>query len=351
MRPGGVLVVEQDLEARDLVAHWLTASGYEVVAAADDAEALWMLEEQTVGVAVCAIRAPGRDGLWLLEQLRRLSPETALVLATQQQDVGSAVASLRLGVVDYLIKPFGRERLREAVRRGSEWHRAAVTGRADRARLREDVDRRRIQLAGALSSVTIDSRSTLEATLGMLTLREPALLEHGRRVASLARAMAARLGFDAPTIEALERAALVHDIPKLVMPESILAKGGPLMPQELDVVRVGPSFGHDLMTGIDYLEDAAAIVRARYEWWDGSGYPRGLEGPSIPPESRVLAVADTFDTLVHPRRYRAAMDEPAALAEIRRCRGTQFEPTAVDVLERVVTGEPAQVGAASRSFV
>jgi HD-GYP domain-containing protein (c-di-GMP phosphodiesterase class II) len=173
----------------------------------------------------------------------------------------------------------------------------------------------------------------------MLTFREPALLEHGRRVAALANALAVSQRFDGASIDLLERAALVHDVVKLVMPDAVLAKGGPLLPQERDLIRIGPAVGHQVMTGVQYLEEAATIVSSRYEWWDGSGYPRGVAGDAIPPESRVLAIADTFDTRIQPRRYRAAMAEEAALREIRRCRGTQFEPALVDALERLVEDE------------
>jgi HD-GYP domain-containing protein (c-di-GMP phosphodiesterase class II) len=177
------------------------------------------------------------------------------------------------------------------------------------------------------------------------------MFAHACRVADLSRRLAQAYGLDHRVTEVLERAALVHDLPKLVVPDAILAKGGPLLPQELDLVRVGPVIGHELLLGIEFLEGAARVVRARYEWWDGSGYPRGLESEAIPIESRVLAVADTFDTLTQPRRYRAAMDDPAALAEILRCRGTQFDPDVVDALQRVLDETAVTAGTEAHRLV
>jgi response regulator RpfG family c-di-GMP phosphodiesterase len=281
---------------------------------------------------------PGRDGLWLIGELRKRCPDTAVIMATGVQDVGTAVTSLRHGVIDYLMKPFGRERLREAVRRGLEWHRAALAGRESQQRLHEEVAQRRHQLTFALNALPIDSRPTLEAMLGMLAIHDPALLEHGRRVARLASAIACEMDRPRGECEALELAALVHDLPKLTFPESIARKNGSLLPQERELIRVGPTYGRDVLNGIPFLGGAADIVHARYEWWDGSGYPRGLAGEAIPLSSRVLAVADTFDTLLQSRRHRPAMSLPQAIGEILRCQGSQFDPAVVDAFQRVQPG-------------
>jgi HD-GYP domain-containing protein (c-di-GMP phosphodiesterase class II) len=197
------------------------------------------------------------------------------------------------------------------------------------------VTERRTQLAGALNALVIDSRTMLEALLRMLTIGDPAMLDHGRRVADLAGLMAAELGVAEGEADVLQRAALVHDLPRLSLPESLARKEGTLLAQERELIRVGPTFGHDLLSEVAYLAEAAPIVHARYEWWDGSGYPRGLAGEAIPLSSRILAVADTFDALLQPRAYRPAMSERESAAEIVRCRGSQFDPAVVDAFCRI----------------
>src|SRR5262245_26970066 len=124
-----VLVVDDEPGIREIIARWLVGGGYEVQTAASAIEALERVHDRAPAVAPCDIRMPGERGLWLARQIRKDSPETAVIMGTGVQDVTSAVTSLRAGVVDYLTKPFGRDRLRESVSRGVEWHRAAADSR------------------------------------------------------------------------------------------------------------------------------------------------------------------------------------------------------------------------------
>ena len=120
-----VLVVDDEIGVRELMARWLASGGYDVRTAANADEALQRVSADAPAVALCDIRMPGHDGLWLAQNIRQSAPETAVIMATGVQDVTSAVTSLRQGVIDYLTKPFGRERFRDAVVRGVEWHRTA----------------------------------------------------------------------------------------------------------------------------------------------------------------------------------------------------------------------------------
>lgn len=329
---GAVLVVDDEAGVRDLMTRWLRAIGYTVVPAASAEEALAVVETTPVSVALCDIRMPGRDGLWLAEQIRRRSPDTALVMATGVQDVGSAVTSLRHGVIDYLMKPFGRDRLREAVQRGVDWHRVAAMSRRSRDELAAEARERREHLVQAFTALPLTSRAGVDAVLAMLTLREPAVLDHSRRVAALAVRTGRALGMTGDAIEALDCAALVHDVHKLALPDAVLRGEGPLSPAELDLVRQGPQFTSDLLARVPMLAAAARVVRDACERWDGSGYPRGLAGTAVEIGSRVLGAADAFDTMTHPRRFAPARSPADAREELRRSAGSQFDPRVVDAL-------------------
>jgi response regulator RpfG family c-di-GMP phosphodiesterase len=325
-----VLVVEDDVNVRDLLTRWLRGLGYDAVAASNADEGLGLFGQAPTAVAVCDLRMPGRDGLWLAEEIRRLSPDTAVVMATGVQDVGSAVTSLRHGVIDCLLKPFGRDRLKEAVARALEWHHRAVRSRADGVPEASEQQRRHRELAEAFRAAHIDSRPALDEFLLVLTAAEPLMLPHCRRVAARASGAAAIQRLPAPEIETLECAALVHEVAKLALPAAVLHKPEPLGAWERELVRALPETNHALLRQVPYLAAAAELVRAHHERWDGNGYPRGLAGPDIPRGSRILAVADTFDTMVHPRHTQPGLPENEAVIELRRCRGTQFDPAAVD---------------------
>jgi diguanylate cyclase (GGDEF)-like protein len=159
--------------------------------------------------------------------------------------------------------------------------------------------------------------------------------EHSQAVADIVAAMAAELRLDEETTEQLKLAALLHDLGKIAIPDTLLRKPGHLEPDERRLVRSHVHFGHSLLEGlgIDPVDD---WVLHHHEHWDGSGYPDGLAGEEIPFGSRVILVADAFDAMTSERCYKTASTATQALAEIRRRAGVQFDPEIVSALERCV---------------
>jgi response regulator RpfG family c-di-GMP phosphodiesterase len=330
-----VLIVDDENNVRDLMARWLESGGYSVVTAASAEEALQRLEAATPAVALCDIRMPGHDGLWLADRIRQAYPETAVIMATGVQDVGPAVQSLRQGVIDYLTKPFGRDRLREAVTRGLEWHRSAWDARRWRESLELEMEIRRARLTDAITAVHVDSDESLDALLSMLTLSDRDAYAHGYRVAALAVSIARTLGMPNEALGAVEHGALLHDIGKLAVPDAILRKPAPLSVEEILLVRRHPAIGGDLIALVPYLAGAVPIVRHAYERMDGLGYPDGRQAAEVCVGARIVGVADAYDTMTRPRVFRDAIPPGDALLELQRCSGTQFDPLIVEALRAV----------------
>jgi putative nucleotidyltransferase with HDIG domain len=331
-----VLVVDDEVGVRELIARWLVGGGYDVSTASGAEEALNRVRDTAPAVAVCDIRMPGRDGLWLAQQIRQDAPETAVIMATGVQDVGSAVTSLRQGVIDYLTKPFGRDRLRESVLRGIEWHKAARESRRWRETLDGEVDIRRRRLSDALGSLTIDSDTALDGLLAALTLGDHDAYAHAYRVAALAASVGRALQLSEEDMAALERAALLHDIGKLAMPEAVLRKPAPLTLEEQQLIRQHPQIASDLIAAVPYLEPAAELVRDAQERVDGLGYPNGTRASDVAIGARIISVADAFDAMTRPRVFRDAITPGEALLELERCSGTQFDAAIVTTFKRVV---------------
>ncbi len=331
-----VLVVDDEQGIRELIARWLASGGYDVRTASNADEALDRVHDRAPAVALCDIRMPGRDGLWLAQHIRQQAPETAVIMATGVQDVTSAVTSLRQGVIDYLTKPFGRERLRESVIRGVEWHKAAADTRRWRESLDAEVDERRRRLSDALDSLTIDGDAALDGLLSVLTLSDRDAYAHAYRVAALAASVGRALGLGEDDLTSLERAALLHDVGKLAMPEAVLRKPAPLTPEEQAVIRQHPQIAADLIAQVPYLSDAAELVRDAYERVDGLGYPNGTPALDVALGARIISVADAFDAMTRPRVFRDAISPREALLELDRCAGTQFDAQVVDVFRRLV---------------
>lgn len=333
---GSVLVVDDENGVRDLMSRWLESGGYSVASAASAEQAIHLMEDTPPAVALCDIRMPGHDGLWLADRIRHEHPETAVIMATGVQDVGAAVESLRQGAVDYLTKPFGRDRLREAVIRGVEWHRAAIDSRRWRESLQAEMQTRHSRLATAIAAFRIDSDETLDAMLSTLTIGDQDAYAHAYRVAALSASMARILDINDEEIPAIERGALLHDLGKLAMPEALLRKPAPLTAEEQELIRMHPRIGSDLIRDIPYLVNAADVVRDSHERLDGLGFPRGVRSDALSLAARIVTVADAYDTMTRPRVFRDAITPTEALLELERCSDTQFDRTAVDALMRIL---------------
>jgi putative nucleotidyltransferase with HDIG domain len=331
-----VLIVDDDPTLRDVVRSWVDALGFRTREAATAEHALQVLNEEPAGIAVCDVNMPGRSGVWLASQIRLLFPDTAVIMATAARDVETAVASLRNQVVDYLLKPFDMARLGEALALGRDWHHAAASQAGLHHALQDRLRNRRAAVAAALAQAQETPQDALEGLMSILQLHERDGRGHATRVARLALSMADELGFTDDRLATLEYGALLHDIGKLDMPASILSKPAPLDESEWEVMRTHPQVGYDLLRNQPRFAGAAEIVLTHHEAFDGSGYPRGLQGRAIPYGARILAVADAYDSMTHPHTQRPPMPPSLAIEEIERCSGSQFDPDCAEALGAVL---------------
>jgi two-component system cell cycle response regulator len=172
-------------------------------------------------------------------------------------------------------------------------------------------------------------RDATDVLLRRLAAREPAVRQHVREVADMARAVAWLLGMSNVERDVVARAAELHDIGKMELPEEILARRGPLRPDEQDLMRRHTLIGESLIAAAPSLRPVAGLVRASHERWDGNGYPDGLYGEGIPLGARIVAVCDAFSAMCEERPYGRVLSEAEAMAELRSCSGTQFDPVVV----------------------
>ena len=184
------------------------------------------------------------------------------------------------------------------------------------------------QKQGGRASARSQSKDVL---VQALLERSPELTEHLSVVSRMAGATARRLGLDEAERETIETAGALHDIGKFAIPDAILDKPGPLDDVEWEYVKRHSAIGERIVAAAPALAGVAKLVRSTHEHVDGSGYPDGLTGEQIPLGARVLAVCDAYDAMTSgDRPYRKAMDPASALAELRRCAGTQFDPSVVE---------------------
>jgi putative nucleotidyltransferase with HDIG domain len=322
---------------RGILGLWIRDLGFDLREAESAEAALDELRHAPAAIAVCDVHMSGANGVWLAARIRERYPSTAIVMATSGHEVDIAVSSLQNDVVDYLLKPFDRSRLTEALALGLDWHRASTSGDTLHQALQDRLRTRRARVAGAIAEAQASPDKAMHGLIAMLQLHQRDAFGHATRVARLAVALADELRVSDQLMIDVEHGALLHDIGKLEMPVEILSKPALLTEEEWRLMRTHPEVGYEIVRRLPGLEHAAEILRAHHEAFDGSGYPHGLKGRSIPFGGRILTVADSFDSMTHPHTQRPPMLPSLAVREIERCRGTQFDPDVAVALGAVLS--------------
>src|SRR4029450_11758717 len=331
-----VLVVDDDVSVRPMLASWVNRFGFCAFEAASAETALTQLEATPTDIALCEVSMPGGDGACLAARIRERFPTTAVIMATSVDDADVAVSTLSNDVVDYLLKPFDSTRLREALPLGLDGHRASVGDEELHHALQSRIRSRRATVAATLARAQSSVQQAADSLIAMLQLHERDGRGHSTRVTRLALALADELGVTDGDVDGLEYGAMLHDVGKIDMPAEILCKPPPPTDDEGAVMRAHPQVGYDLGRKLPHLAAAAEIVLAHHEAFDGSGYPNRLRREEIPLGARILTIADSYDSMTHPHTQRPAMPPAMAMSEIERCSGSQFDPDAAAALGRVL---------------
>jgi putative nucleotidyltransferase with HDIG domain len=271
------------------------------------------------------------DGIGLLERTKEKYPDMPVVMVTAVHDISVALAAIRNGAYDYLLKPFEREQLLNTVSRALENRRLKVENRTYQTNLESLVKARTDQLQAAMSSLERSYDITLEALGDALDLKDRETEGHSRRVTLFTIAIAQALGLPREQITIIARGAFLHDIGKMAIPDKILNKPGKLEVEEMTIMKEHAYHGYQIVKKIPFLADVAEIVYSHQEWFNGEGYPRHLKGNEIPLGARIFSVADTFDAITSDRPYRPAQSFAAARTEIAKFAGRQFDPEIVKV--------------------
>jgi putative nucleotidyltransferase with HDIG domain len=325
-----ILVVDDDASVRDVIRVLLFEGGYDCTAVASPEEAVELSTQSEFSLVISDLKMPTHDGLWLLEQIRHLHQDTAMIMLTGVGDTEAAVECLRRGAADYLLKPPKVTDLIRAVERALARRRLEVARKSYQRKLERRVREKTAELSQALREVQASYNNTLYALVAALDAREHETSDHSQRVVRYTLAIAEQMGIPEEARPEIARGALLHDIGKIGVPDAILLKPGPLTPQEWEEMRRHPQTGWSIIRSIPFLETPAEIVLSHQERWDGTGYPRGLKGEQICIGARIFAIADTLDAMTTDRPYRRGVNFEAAQAEIRRCAGTQFDQACVE---------------------
>jgi putative nucleotidyltransferase with HDIG domain len=309
----------------------LESRGYRCTALSNGREAQEFVRKQTPDLVLLDLILPEMDGFEFLVWLHSFDPKIPIIMVTGIHDISTALEVMRRGVFDYILKPFEKDKLFRAVERAWQ-HRQLVTENKNyQINRQQEVERKTAELSNALDLLTHAYDDTLEALGSALALRDTEAGDHSQRVSAYTISIAKRIPVPFPYLTVLARAAFLHDIGKMAIPDKILRKPGPLDDAEKVIMRAHCEIGCNMLTRIPFLRDAAEIVLAHQEFFDGTGYPRGLHGEEIPLGARIVSIANALDCMLSQSPYRKALPVSHAREEIRRCAGTQFDPKIVEV--------------------
>jgi len=327
-----ILVVDDEEPIRDIVSAMLTSAGYACKQASSGIEALAVLSfGQEFELMLSDLMMADLDGIGLLERTKEKYPDMPVVMVTAVHDISVALAAIRNGAYDYLLKPFEREQLLATVSRALENRRLKMENRNYQLNLESLVEARTNQLQTAVANLERSYDITLAALGDALDLKDAETEGHSKRVTAFTIAIARAMGVPREQILVIARGAFLHDFGKVAIPDAILRKPGKLDKREMDIMKEHCYHGYQMVKKIPFLVDAAEIVYSHQERFDGTGYPRGLKGEDIPLGSRIFAVADTLDAMTSDRVYRPAQPLKAAREEIAKWSGLQFDPEVVKV--------------------
>jgi response regulator RpfG family c-di-GMP phosphodiesterase len=322
-----ILVVDDEEFLRSIVRERLEIAGYSVQEASNGNQALAMLESGgPYDVLLTDIRMPVMDGITLLGEWGKRSPGTAGIVMSANVELDTAVHALKMGACDYITKPINFDVLL-----------ITIENALRKKDLERQLDDYRTNLEAKVKKQTdvINSNYVrfIDSLIRTLEAKDFYTRDHSKRVTRYSVAIAEELGMTGQELEDLRRASVLHDLGKIGVKEAILNKPGKLTEEEFAEIVLHPEKAVEILEPIDFYKPLFPAIRHHHERFDGGkgGYPARLAGSNIPFASRILAIADTFDAMTSTRAYRKALPVADAIAEIRRCSGTQFDPDIVPV--------------------
>ncbi len=322
-----ILIVDDEPSGRDTLESILEPEGYTLVMAENGYQAIEKAMTLQPDVILLDVMMPGMNGFEVCRRIRdeKKLAEIPILFLTALDDRQSLLNGLEAGADDFISKPFDRYELRArllGITRLNRFH-----------KLSEE----RLNLERAHNELKSAYDATIEGWSHAMDLRDRETEGHTQRVTQLTFKLAEVNGMNQEELVHVRRGALLHDIGKLGVPDSILHKPDKLNDEEWELMRQHPQFAYDMLHPIEYLHPALDIPYCHHEKWDGSGYPRRLQGEQIPLVARIFAVVDVWDALTSNRPYRQAWSKEQAMEYIKEQSNKHFDPWAVELFFKVIT--------------
>jgi len=333
-----ILVADDDQMVRDTIVNILQAFGHGVVSVSDGSKVIDSIDD-SFDVVVLDINMPGLDGFSTIEILNRLNLGIPVLFLTGAGSMDYAMKAINLGAYDFLTKPIEDLQLFNAtINRAIEKRNYVLNERQYKADLESDIRQQAKELEEKNKLLSRYSNSLESATLQIMLSLQNAMEEkdyytagHSKRVTEYSVMVGKAMGLSQPELQVLRRAAQFHDIGKLVIDLSCIRKPGKLTDEEWLLIKKHPNVGANIIEPLVFLKREQTIIKQHHERIDGMGYPESLNGESLDPLTKILTVADSYDTMTSNRSYRENIGLERAVSELERCVDSQFDQEVVKV--------------------
>jgi len=341
-----VLVTDDEGDIRELLGDFLEDKGLEYFLAENAFEALTIFQEnRDIDIVMSDIRMPGRSGLDLLGDIKKIDEDVVVIMISAVKDIESAISAMSRGAYDYVSKPFKLAEVGIIVDKAIDKRKLTLENREYQRKLEIKVAERTEELKNTLDELDLSYRMTLESLATALDMRDEETQGHSVRVLQYAMKLAELMGIKDPgKLKTLEYGSLLHDIGKIGIPDSILKKPAELDKDEWKIMKTHPIAGYKILNNIKFLEEASKIVLHHHENWDGTGYPGQLKKNEIPQAARIFSVADALDAMTSHRSYRKALTFAQAAAELSEYEGTRFDPEVIKAFRSISIEDWEKVG-------
>jgi putative nucleotidyltransferase with HDIG domain len=320
-----ILIVDDEEPIRSLLAEMLQELGYRCESVGDGFECIKRISEgSTYDAALLDIRMPNLNGIGTLKYIKGYCPDTSVVMISASREINDVRVALKEGAYDYLFKPFDIKEVETVTKRAVERSKLIKENKDYQRNLEKKVVDQTQELIGLYAG-------TLEAMILALDSREHETSYHSYRVTEYTLTLAKEMGLVSPDLATIARGALLHDIGKIGIPDTILLKPDKLNEEEWIIMKKHPIFGYEFLKKIQFLESSAKIVLSHHEYYNGGGYPQGLCDENIPIGARIFSVVDAMDALTNDRVYHKAISFNEAREIIIKASGSQFDPEVVKV--------------------
>jgi response regulator RpfG family c-di-GMP phosphodiesterase len=322
-----ILVVDDDRAIGKVLQTGIQMWGHRCYTAESPSQALELLTEHDIDVVVADIKMPEMSGIELCQIIKERFNADVIVMTGYVEDFNYEDI-IEQGASDFIQKPV---RIAEFIARLKR----VLAERAGRAELRSALEAAQLNLDKFQRAM----EGIVQAISVAVEMRDPYTAGHQQRVADLACAIAMQLGINDDDIFGLRMACVIHDLGKITVPAGILAKPGRLSPLEYELIKNHVQAGYDILKQIEFPWPLAQIILQHHERLDGSGYPQGLRGDDIMLMSRILAVADVFETIASHRPYRPSLGRQHAVDELQNNSGLLYDEKVVAACLQVLSQE------------